>query len=362
MRIAVAVSGGVDSLCALLLLRRAGHEVMAVHGFFLHETAGPSAALPGLQAACHALDVPLHVVDLRAHFQQAVITPFAQAYAAGQTPNPCALCNRAVKFGALLEAALQRGADRLATGHYARLLHDQQGNLTGLAAAADQHKDQSYFLSLVPSARLALALFPLAAQNKADSVAMVRGAGLPIPVPRESQDICFVPTGHVAYHDVLAGQWSRAGLPTPPGGPMLLAETHEQPVESMRTVGRHQGLWRHTEGQRKGLGIAHSEALYVLRKDMQHNALILGSRSLLGMQGCRTGMANVFVPPADWPLQPLVRLRYRQSALHCRAELVEGCLHIHLEDPCFPSAPGQVAALYDKEGRVLAAGLIHDCY
>ena len=127
MRIAVAVSGGVDSLCALLLLRRAGHDVLALHGFFLPEQSHPRPGgacdpLPGLEAACRALDIPLHTVDLRVVFQREVMVPFARSYAKGRTPNPCARCNRAVKFGALLDAALALGADKLATGHYARLL------------------------------------------------------------------------------------------------------------------------------------------------------------------------------------------------------------------------------------------------
>ncbi|MDO5484272.1 MAG: ATP-binding protein, partial [Desulfovibrionaceae bacterium] len=156
MRFAVAVSGGVDSLCALLLLHRAGHDVMALHGIFLPraESVTPSP-LPGLERACKSLGIPLHVLDLRERFQREVISPFAQAYAAGRTPNPCALCNRAIKFGALLEAALRLGADRLVTGHYAHLSADGS-----LAAAEDQNKDQSYFLSLVPAAALARAHFP----------------------------------------------------------------------------------------------------------------------------------------------------------------------------------------------------------
>ena len=162
MRIAVAVSGGVDSLCALLLLRRAGHDVLALHGFFLPEQSHPRPGgacdpLPGLEAACRALGIPLHTVDLRVVFQREVMIPFARSYAEGRTPNPCARCNRAVKFGALMDAALDLGADKLATGHYARLLPGRNGEKEAppvLAAAHDRAKDQSYFLSLVPAARL----------------------------------------------------------------------------------------------------------------------------------------------------------------------------------------------------------------
>ena len=366
-RVAVAVSGGVDSLCALLLLRRAGYDVLALHGLFLPEQSasrpgGAADPLPGLEAACRTLDIPLHTVDLRAVFQREVIDPFARAYAEGRWPNPCALCNRAVKFGALLDAALALGADKLATGHYARLLppcRRDADTLPVLAAARDSVKDQSYFLSLVPAARLQRALFPLADQDKAQSVALVAGAGLRVPLPRESQDICFVPDDEVAYRPFLAAQWRAQGMEPPGAGPVLLAERPEDGAGETREIGRHQGLWRYTEGQRKGLGIAHSEPLYVLRKDRVANALIVGPRSLLGMTACVTGAANILVPPEDWPEQVSARLRHRQRAAPARARLdARDRLHITLAAPQFPSAPGQVAALYDADGRVLAGGIV----
>lgn len=368
MRIAVAVSGGVDSLCALLLLRRAGHDVLALHGFFLPEQSHPRPGgacdpLPGLEAACQALDIPLHTVDLRVVFQREVMIPFARSYAEGHTPNPCARCNRAVKFGALLDAALDLGADKLATGHYARLLPGRNGEKEAppvLAAAHDRAKDQSYFLSLVPAARLRHAFFPLADQDKARSVALVAAAGLAVPLPRESQDICFVPENDAAYRPFLAAQWRAQGLEPSGEGPVLLASKPGGATDGLREIGRHQGLWRYTEGQRKGLGIAHSEPLYVLRKDRADNALIVGPRALLGMRACLTGPANILVPPEHWPEDVLARLRHRQRAVSAQAVLDGERLRITLEAPQFPSAPGQVAALYDAGGRVLAGGVVEE--
>lgn len=372
MRVAVAVSGGVDSLCALALLRAAGHQVLALHGLFLPESGASRPRrdpLPGLAAACALLDIPLHVIDLRETFERAVITSFAHAYAAGRTPNPCALCNRAVKFGALLDAAFALGAEKLATGHYARLLPPLAASDAplSLSVARDAAKDQSYFLSLVPADRLRHALFPLADLSKARSAALVAEAGLAVPLPGESQDICFVPVQKSTsdafsraspagggYPAFLAARWRACGL-TPPGpGPVLLADN----AGNLREIARHQGLWRYTEGQRKGLGIAHSEPLYVLAKDTRQNALLVGPRTLLGMNSCEAADVNVLLEPDLWPERILARLRYRQRPVPARARWRGDRLHIALDSPCFPSAPGQVAAVYDAEGRVLAGGIV----
>ncbi len=401
--VAVAVSGGVDSLCALVMLRQAGHRVLALHGLFLPEA--DLAPPPGLEEACAVLGVPLHIADLRPVFQREVLAPFAAAYAAGRTPNPCALCNRAIKFGALLDAAQKLGAQKLATGHYARLVsapeenvpesrvmgctgrehtshddtalkatcqentaHDDTLHLPLLAAAHDATKDQSYFLSLVPRARLAHACFPLADQDKTRTREIVAQAGLTVPLPSESQDICFAPAvgasadqassgGSVseAYRPFLERHWQAASIMPPGPGPVVLRSadgTH-------REIARHKGLWRYTEGQRKGLGIAHSEPLYVLAKDGFANTLVVGPRALLGVARCTTGIANVALPTQYWPREVLVRLRHRHRPAPASVRLdVEGRLEIAFAEPQFPSAPGQVAAVYDAAGRVLAAGIV----
>jgi len=372
--VAVAVSGGVDSLCALVMLRNAGFRVLALHGLFLPD--GPTAAPAGLAEACAALDVPLHVADLRAEFEREVLTAFAAAYAQGRTPNPCAYCNRAIKFGLLLDTALALGADKLATGHYARLVPNPHTNTamgmntgTGdnsealplLASATDAAKDQSYFLSLVPRQRLGRALFPLHGQTKDQTRAIVAAAGLSVPLPSESQDICFAPpvaqpgmSAAEAYRPFLERRWQAAGTIAPGPGPVLLrdAEGNE------REIARHKGLWRYTEGQRKGLGIAHTEPLFVLAKNSAANTLVVGPRALLGIRTCVTGPANIALPPHLWPDNLLVRLRHRQRPCPASVRVADGCLHILLDESQFPTAPGQVAAVYDEEGRVLAAGVV----
>lgn len=380
MRIAVAVSGGVDSLCALLLLRRAGHELLALHALLTESSAAPPE---GLDSACRRLGVPLEVVDLRARFAREVIAPFAAAYAAGRTPNPCARCNRAIKFGALLDAALERGAEALATGHYARLAPRTRRGAVGplLARAAHVSKDQSYFLSLVPRERLARALFPLAAMDKAACAALVAQAGLTVPLPEESHDICFAPGGVDAYRDFLECRWRELGMEPSGPGPVLLCEStpaeaqkFRQPGDvagaplandtargpRLRRIATHAGLWRYTEGQRRGLGLPYAEALHVLRKDVAANALVVGPRSLLGMRGCVAREVNVAVPPPFWPERPAARCRYGGGLSPADARLEGGELRIRFAEACFPSAPGQVVTLYDEDGVVLAAGIVEE--
>lgn len=347
--IAVAVSGGVDSLYALWHLRQQGHNVCALHGLFLPQLPAPdSDPVPLLRTNCHNLGIELHVIDLRQEFERLVIRPFIAAYAAGHTPNPCALCNARIKFGLLLDAALALGAQSLATGHYARL--EQREGQTRLSAAADSHKDQSYFLSLVPQERLALAHFPLANVHKEDARRAVAQAGLCVPLPKESQDVCFVPQEYRPF--VAAGAAAR-GIALGGAGDALLPDG--------TAIGKHKGLWRYTEGQRKGMGFAWKEPLFVQQKEMESNILRLVPRSGLGMTGCSTGQANYFVPPAALPKAVLARLRYRQALVPATASLLpQGGFALSLDQPQFPSAVGQIAALYDASGSLLAGGIIEN--
>ena len=350
--LAVAVSGGVDSLYALASLKKGaatGREVLALHGLFLPPalSRGKPDPLPALHHACDQLGIPLHVVDLRAAFEQHVMAPFVAAYAAGRTPNPCALCNARIKFGLLLDAALKLGAQCLATGHYAQMhAHPHYGQV--LTQGQDSAKDQSYFLSLVPRERLARAFFPLARVTKAQAVAAVAAWGLTVPLPGESQEICFVPEDQ--YRPFVQAQAHDRGLALSGPGPMLLGT---------QVLGQHQGLWQYTEGQRKGLGIAHAEPLYVLAKDHAHNALVLGIKEDLAVREYAVQEINALVPRELWPPTVLARVRYRQKAALAEVEWQDtACLRLRFHQPQSPTAPGQVAALYDADGVVLAGGII----
>ncbi len=339
---AVAVSGGADSLLALGLLRAEGHAVMAVHAHFLPPDAAQQALAGAIADQCARIGAPLHVVDLSGPFRERVIAPFIAAYAAGQTPNPCAICNRDLKFGLLLDAVLALGAEALATGHFARLEHGPAG--PALFRGADDTRDQSYFLSLVPAAALAKTRLPLAGRRKADHPGALAALGLMPPLPRESREVCFVPGDD--YRAFLEKNASALSGP----GPILLTDGTR--------LGRHQGLWRHTIGQRKGLGVGWREPLYVLAKDAARNALIVGVESELHASACLAGNVNVLVSPERWPDRVLAQTCYRMRPRPARAAFRDGMLAITFDAPVSRPTPGQVAALYDGDGRVLAAGVI----
>lgn len=337
--IAVAVSGGVDSLASLVLLKNGGHAVIAMHALLAN-----AAPPPQLIAACAHIGVPLHIADLRSDFNRHVLDYFIRAHASGQTPNPCAMCNRHIKFGALLKAARRIGAQKLATGHYAR-------HKDGLLARAEDHdKDQSYFLSLVPRGTMRQALFPMHCLPKSRAREIAAGlAHMP-----ESQDICFAESPA----DFLAKR-----LPCEPG-PILLMEKADAPP---RQIGMHKGLWRHTPGQRRGLGIAWREPLYVLRLDAERNAVIAAPRALAAMRHFRARNINFFVEPEEWPEHLFAKWRYNQKPHPVAVQwLPDAQMRIiprmaaesGASSILLPAAPGQVAAIYDENGHVLCGGEI----
>ena len=340
MKVAVALSGGADSLYALHALKKQGHTLYALHGRFAPVTHGAEAALREL---CKGLGLELQVVELEHAFARQVIEPFVNSYAAGKTPNPCASCNAQIKFGLLLDLARESGAEALATGHYACLEpHPRYGR--ALRSAADTSRDQSYFLALVPRHRLEAALFPLAYTIKSDIYNELAEQGLNVPLPDESREICFVPNDD--YRAFLAERL----VALPGKGPVQLRDG--------TIIGQHQGLWRHTEGQRKGLGLAWSEPLYVLEKIQTSNSLVVGVAAELPVEGCSAGSVNLLVDPALWPERILVRTRYRQKATGADVLLEDGLLHIRFHKPQSPPAPGQLACVYDEQGWVLAGAVI----
>jgi tRNA-specific 2-thiouridylase len=372
MTTAVAVSGGMDSLLALALLKEAGREVLALHAHFLPPDERQRELARALNAQCDALCVRFAAVDLSAAFSRLVIEPFVAAYAAGLTPNPCAGCNRDMKFGLLAREAARLGADRIATGHYARLpgefaaAREDSGpggvlpcpaqatapddsitcspSAAGLMRGADPAKDQSYFLSLVAPEALSRAVFPLGGWLKKDVPAALAARGLAPPMERESQEVCFIPGDE--YRLFLEAR----GAALPGEGPIQLIDGRE--------IGRHKGLWRHTIGQRKGIGVAWTEPLYVLEKRAAGNALVVGPKSGLDVLECRVRDVCLHIEPDGWPLSLLAQTCYRQRPRPVRVTFTRGGLVLRFDAPIARPAEGQVAALYSRDGRVLAGGII----
>ncbi len=351
--IAVAVSGGVDSLCALLLLRDAGHDVLALHGRFLPQ-AGTDPAIAELARICASLDIPFVDVPLERIFAKKVLEPFVRDWDAGLVPNPCAICNQAIKFGALLAAARRHGATRLATGHYARLAQSIAGGYPALAMAGDRAKDQSYFLSLCPPARLARALFPLAELRKDQCRQIVAAHGLHPPAPEESQDICFIK--NCDYRAFLNSQRLSLGLPAPAPGPILLRDADG----SLRQIGSHSGLCHYTVGQRKGLNLPFAHPLYVTGKNLASNALLVAARAQTAMRACVARSARIHLPPDRWPATVYARLRHHGPLLPATASCEGHRLRIELAQTAWPTSPGQIATLYDSSGIVLAGGILEE--
>lgn len=343
MPVGVAVSGGADSLLALCLLQEQGYEPEAVHASFAGAADGEARLQEELAGICARRGIPLHCIQMEEEFDRRVIRPFVQAYARGLTPNPCSWCNQRIKFDALVREVRSLGLDMIATGHYARVEQDCP-DPPGLYRGTDSGKDQSYFLALVDKRALAASLFPLSAWTKARVREELSRRGLRPVSGEESQEICFIP--HNDYREFLATQDTH--LP----GPGEVVDS------SGRVLGRHQGVHGYTLGQRRGLGIAHSEPLYVLDKDAEANRLIVGPRRELQADSCRVRLDNALVGVSSWPEQVLVQTNYRQGADPARILLEDGWLDVRFDRPRLPATPGQIAAFYSRDGRVLGGGEI----
>lgn len=351
LKVAVAVSGGMDSLLALRLLKEKGMDVGAVHARFLDATPQSNAMLHRLQATCRDMDVPLHVLDLRQQFQEQIVRPFAFAYASRATPNPCVFCNRRMKFGLLRTASRELGYEGFATGHYACFAQwpasepETKGFSNALLfPALDSAKNQIYFLSLVPRDAFENVFFPLGLIRKKDIPDMLAKRGLTIPASGESQEICFIPDNN--YREFLKNMDVSLAGP----GPILLPDGTR--------VGQHTGLWNYTEGQRKGLGVAWSEPLYVLRKEKEGNILRVGPKALLSARGCRAVQINIHMPPDMWPEKIFVQTRYRQKPLPATVALERDAFSVLFEEKGDIPAKGQTAVISGAAGHILAAGVI----
>ena len=339
-RVAVAMSGGVDSAVAALLARERGEEVVGVTVKLWTdpETDGAKAccspeAVLGARALAHMLDIPHFTLDLEDDFRRRVVARFVDGYAAGRTPNPCVLCNGEVRIAAMVDLAERLGADRLLTGHYARIVADDDGSL--LAAGADAAKDQSYMLAALPPELLGRLEFPLTELTKAEVREIAARHDLPVARKAESQDLCF-----------LAGQGKRSFLRRHGD----LGERDGAIVDrSGRTLGRHRGHHDFTVGQRRGIRVSAPEPLYVLATDAAANTVTVGTRDELETDWV---MVRDAVLHRDGARVDAVRLRYHSRALPASVGAAAGRhaeLEIELGERFAGVAPGQTAVLLSGE-------------
>lgn len=339
-RVAVAMSGGVDSAVALL---RAGPNAVGVTLRLWLDPAGPSAeraccspdAVVAARRTCHELGLPHVTLDLRETFRDAVVRPFVDGYAAGLTPNPCMRCNGSFRFEELVAFAGRAGADALWTGHYARV--EERAGRRLIARGVDPRKDQSYMLATVDPALLDRVGFPLGGTTKQHVRTEAVSAGLAAAERAESQEACFLAGDD--YRTFL----ERQGLPREEGSIL---------DEEGREIGRHAGAWRYTTGQRRGLGVASPEPLYALRADRATNTVVVGRRASLDV--FRVEAEGRLYAPVD---RVEAKLRYRSPGVGAAVEPTAGGFVLHLERPAHAVAPGQVAVLYDGD-VVVGAGTI----
>jgi tRNA-specific 2-thiouridylase len=341
-RVVVAMSGGVDSAVAL---HRAGRDAIGVTLRLWQDPAAPDTeraccsptAVSAARETCHALGLPHVTLDLRTEFKHAIVDPFTRAYEAGETPNPCMRCNGAFRFDELVAFAERAGADELWTGHYARIV--ERDGMRLVARALDERKDQSYMLAAVAPALLERVRFPLGEQTKEDTRAEAAALGLPAARRAESQEACFL--GGDDYRAFL----ERQGLRTLEGAVV---------AEDGAAIGEHDGYWRFTAGQRRGVRVSSSRPLYVLRTDAATNTVTVGPRERLAVT--RVDARGVLYRPVD---EGTAKLRHRSAAVRaCVTETGDG-FTLELDEPAYGVARGQVAVVYDGDA-VVGAGVITD--
>jgi tRNA-uridine 2-sulfurtransferase len=338
-RVAVAMSGGVDSSVVAALLKARGFDVF---GLTMQLSTGPSRCcsiedIRDARAVAEQLGIPHYVVPMQDLFRQTVIEYFLSEYEAGRTPNPCAVCNSRIKFGPLLEKAVSLGASALATGHYASVSPDPESGRVRLKRGREKGKDQSYFLARLSQDQLSRVMFPVGNFPKKKTRALAERYGLPVASKRDSVEACFLPDDGVAAF--IERERGRAAAP----GAFLTTDG--------RTIGTHRGLIGYTIGQRKGLGIATGKRTYVVRLDPAGNAVVLGGENELSATRFR-GEKSAWIggPGPGAPARLRVKIRYRHRASWAVVEPEPGGgVRVEFEKPQRAVTPGQLAVFYDGD-------------
>jgi tRNA-uridine 2-sulfurtransferase len=364
--VAVAMSGGVDSSTVAALLQEQGRPIVGLtmqlwnqrrlpelqgDGPAQHRCCSLDDVYDAKRVAQH-LDFPHYVVNFEEQFEARVVRPFVDQYLAGRTPIACTNCNTDVKFEPLLRMARQIGAERLATGHYARIRKNEQTGRWELLRAKDDAKDQSYFLWGLTQEQLARSEFPLGELSKDEVRGVARRTKLPVANKPESMELCFVPNGN--YVQFIEAYSFEPGTP--------LAHTRGEIVnEDGEVVGHHAGVHQFTIGQRKGLGFAAGKPLYVLAIDRQHNRVIVGDDESLRQTECEIENANwIALANPSKPIRALVKIRHKHVPAEATVNPIgETCAHLTFDTPQRAITSGQGAVFYDLDAeRVLGGGWI----
>jgi tRNA-uridine 2-sulfurtransferase len=366
MKIAVAMSGGVDSSAAAALLKEAGHELVGFTMQLWNQRRGLSVDEDGepLPSRCCSLDdvydarrvaeelgFPFYVLNLERDFERDVVAPFVQSYLEGETPIPCVACNSRLKFASLDRTAFSVGCEKVATGHYARVLYDESAGRHRLLRGRDARKDQTYFLWELTQEQLSRSLFPLGEMTKEAVRELARRHGLYVAEKRESQEICFVPDGDYAgfIDRYLEAEGREAERPA--RGEIVDTDG--------RLLGEHEGVHRYTVGQRRGLGVSRPLPLYVVRVEPESNRVVVGGDAeLLGTEFNAAGVNWVaFDEPAE-PVRADVRVRYRHTEAPATITPLEGGrARVRFDEPQRAVTPGQATVFYRGE-EVVGGGWI----
>lgn len=346
----VAMSGGVDSSVALWLACREGFSCqgaymqMCSRGLLGRE---PGNDATDAEAVAERLQIPFHVLDARDPFLERVVEPFVHAYESGMTPNPCYVCNQAIKFGLFLDHAIAAGFDKVITGHYAQVIHDPESGRYLLKKALDESKDQTYFLAGLTQEQLSHIYLPLGSLTKDEVRAIATEQGFVNARKRDSQDICFIPDGdHMGFMERYRGK-------SYPQGNYLDLDG--------KVVGQHKGAAGYTIGQRKGLGIALGAPAYVCAKDMVNNTVTLGPNEALFKKVLRATDWNWLPFPAlTEAIRVLAKVRYRHTPQWATVyPEANGSARVEFDEPQRAITPGQAVVLYEED-TVIGSGTITD--
>ncbi len=356
-RVAIAMSGGVDSSVAAVLLKEQGHEVLGLHMKLYHGSrqevhrkscCSLDEALDA-RTVCHRLDIPFYVLDFQKEFQEKVIDYFIREYCVGKTPNPCVMCNRKIKSDLLFRKSIELDCEFLATGHYAAVRFNEAKKRFELARPFDRHKDQTYFLHGLSRDELPRLMFPLARLSKSEVREIAEMNHLQSAWKEESQDICFVPSD---YRHFLQNSVS-------------VAPERGKFVDLCGNIlGEHWGLMYYTVGQRRGLGISDKTPFYVVRLDREKNQVVLGKRLDLLIGEVEVHDVNwVSMPAPHEPFKALVKLRYSHTEMTAWVLPSGGGSRVRvvLDSPQKGVSPGQAAVFYHEE-VVLGGGWIDFCH